>query len=381
MRRYAETLFRHKELFLAPVIIVPTIALLIAFYTGRTYKVEATVWVDPSQYLTDTTRIATTPSQVEAQALQEWFETESFRLEVMNNAGLTEAIARGDWPVPSELGTSLAGIPVISGLAGMVGVAMPVPQAKAQDAALEMMEQTIAVSATGNNLLAVTYTGKEPFLGQRLLEEALALYNNRSTQAQIDETASSVAFYSEQAEIQRGRMDAAAEAVATFLRNFPDPVAGQVRPAAEVAELDRLRGALSLERELYQWVLTRLEEVRITAEAQVASRTSSFLLIDTPTVPSSASLPASTLAMVLMLGLTLGGIIGLVPIGILTWTDHTVRTREDVTDMVNVPVLAEVPLVRNGRRSQMGWVRSSTGWLLSGLGRRPMPRAGRSSAR
>lgn len=349
MRRYVATLFRLKELFLIPIITVPAIALIVTFYTGREYKVESKIWVDPSellatQLLTNSSTARVTPATLEAATLTDWLSTEAFRQEVVDRAGLTEAIEEGLWPVPSQLGEQVADIPVVRGVARTMGVVTPVGPGAAKDLALSMVEDQVVASSEGN-LLIVTYVGTEPFLGKRLIEEALQVYNEKATDSDIRQSQGAITYYSNLVDEQLVKLDAAEQAYSNFLILYPEPLPGQTRPASELAEIDRLASTARLEQSKYEDILRTLDNVRIAAGAAELNRAESFEIIDVPVVPDAPRLATSALILNLIVGLTLGGMITTAGVIGITWTDHTIRTREDVEEAVNAPLVERVPVV------------------------------------
>jgi uncharacterized protein involved in exopolysaccharide biosynthesis len=358
LRRYVATLFRLKELFLIPIITVPAIALIVTFYTGREYKVEAKVWVDPSdllttQVLSSSSSARVTPATLEASTLTDWLSTEAFRQEVIDRAGLGQAIEEGLWPVPSKLGEQVADIPVVRNIAKAMGVVTPVAPEPAEGLALKMVLSQVGASSEGTNLLIVTYIGTEPFLGKRLVEETLTVYNEKATDSDLRHSERAVTFYTYQVDQQKAKLDVAEQDYSQYLILYPEPLPGQIRPASETAELDRLAGSVRLERALYEDALRQLESVRVVAEAVISNRTESFAVIDAPVVPDQPRLASSALILNLIVGLTLGGMITTAGIIGITWTDRTVRTREDVEDAVSIPLVERVPLV-SGFSSKKG---------------------------
>jgi hypothetical protein len=211
--------------------------------------------------------------------------------------------------------------------------------------ALKMVETQVTVEAEGNNLLVVRYLGTEPFLGKRLVEETLGYYNEIATEQGVATSEQSIQFYLNAVETQKARFDAASEQERRFLELYPEPLPPQRRPAAEQAELVRLGNATNLERVFYEEALRKLEQVRQASSAAVAARTSGFQLIDAPEVPDQPRLASQALILNMIIGLTLGGMISAAGVVLVTWTDRTVRTKEDVEEAVSVPLVEQVPLL------------------------------------
>lgn len=365
MRRYLETLFRQKEQFLIPALSVPIIAVLAVALAGPRYDVTASIWVAPSPFSDPASRSRTVPpsNELEAQALREWLKTESFRREVMDRVGLVNAIQRGQWPAPSQLqlfvrDAGLSEVPLLGGTLRALGLVAPSTTDEAMTQGLCMLSRSLKVASDGNNLLLITYNGNEPALGQRLVEEVIALYNEKTLAVRSEEVRSVTDFYTRQVTLQEERLGQAAQALQQYLATHPEPPPGSVRPPAELAELENLRRNYVLAQTLYEHALSSLEEVRIETEAAISNRNQSFQLIDLPLEPDSASFSTRSIITTLLLGLLLGATLGLVPIVVSTWLDGKVRTREDVEKAVSTPLIAQVPLFPGKRTDTRGNVRS-----------------------
>ena len=99
MQRYIETLFRRKDLFLIPIIFIPLVTLMVSLVTGREFVVNATVWVEPNSFLTQQSGSSrTSPNERQAIAISDRLRTVSFRREIMDRSGLTDAVIEGTWP-------------------------------------------------------------------------------------------------------------------------------------------------------------------------------------------------------------------------------------------------------------------------------------------
>lgn len=364
MRRYLETLFRQKELFLIPALAVPLVALLAVALAGPRYDVTASIWVAPSPFSgpSGSSRSAPPSNELEAQALREWLKTESFRREVMDRVGLSSAIQQGRWPVPSQLqlfmrDTGLGSLPLVGAALRAMGLVAPSTKDDAMAHGLRTISSSLKVASDGNNLLLITYSGNEPALGRRLVEEMIVLYNEKTLAVRGEEVRAVTDFYTRQVTLQEERLGQAAQALQGYLAAHPEPPPGTARPPAEAAELENLRRNYVLAQTLYEHALSRLEEVRIETEAAISNRDQSFQVIDVPLEPEMASLSTRSIIMTLLLGLLLGATLGLVPIVVSTWLDGKVRTREDVERAISTPLIAQVPILPGEGADMRGNVR------------------------
>lgn len=363
MRRYLETLFRHKNLFLIPVLTVPIIALLVFLYAGKQYEVQASIWVEPSPIADPLTSSRRNPNEIEGQAMKEWLATESFRKEVMDRVGLTDAIQRGAWPVASRLQEKVteSGFDRLPGARPVLKIFHLVPPAspkQAMDAGIKMVGESIHIIPEGNNLLRVRYVGKEPLVGTRVLEESIALFNAKTLELRTTQAKLAIDFYAHQLQTQEQRAGEATSALQRFLEQHPNPPSGQQRSAAEEAELESLRRQYTLEQTLYESMLRKLEQVSQTGEAAIAGRDQGFRMVDRPSQPESTGVTKRSIVMMVVLGLILGTGLGLIPVMVLTWLDNTARTREDIEGILSTPLIVQVPILATALGQPKHLVRS-----------------------
>lgn len=358
MNRYLETLFRHKEAFIVPFLATPLMALIVMLSMGKQYEVEALIWAQPSSVLDQLNQGRAVANQREAQAIREWLETEAFRREVMDQVGLTPAIQRGDWPVPTRLSLQLQQMgltdaPGLRSVLKVAGLAPPATTEAAMDRGLDMIKKTLTVTTEGESLLRVTYNGKEPALGTRMVDEVINLYRDRVMEIRAHEAQVGVDFYLRQLQNQEQRLQQASDAYEQFQEANPPPLLGQVRPASEETRLDNLRRALLLEQTLYEQTLRRLEQLRMESEAAISTRDLSFQVVDPAQEPDVAGFAKRTIGMTLIFGLVLGTLLGLVPIILMTWMDGTVRSTGDIEQILDAPFVVQAPLIPfKGRRSE-----------------------------
>lgn len=366
MKRYLETLFRHKILFLIPVIVIPVVTITVTFLSGKESQVTALVWIEPDNILESLGARSRTANELEAQAINERLSTEAFRTEIRDRSGLTEATLKGEWPPPaSRLERLMSSNSLFRKVGRSVGITVtPRSVDEALDIALDMIGNSLKVAEKGNNLLVISYTGSDPVLGVKLVNETITLYNETTLAARAQDTTTGLEFFSQQLLSQQERTDLASQELQVFREANPPPLPGEQRPPEEEAELQSLTREYAIELGLYEAALSRLEKFRLTGEAATSTRDLTFQVIDPPTLSGTSGPGQRQLGMMGLLGLTLGLFLGLVPIILLTWRDSTVRTREDVEKAVQAPAIVEVPLLPTYGKEQksmlpeiaMGWV-------------------------
>ena len=357
MRRYLETLFRRKDIFLIPLIVTPLVALGFLAIRGGQFEVTAAIWVEPSPFLSETGAGSgddETPNEVEAQALNEWLLTGSFRDEVMERSGLAQRVNEGSWPrlngaqqVSRSLG--LDSVPLLGGLLRMVGLAGPSNQGEARMLAHQTVRDAVEVTPEGSNLVLISHTGNDPGLGPALITAVIDVYRERKIERRTAAVEEALAFQQGQVDEQQARVQEAGDALSGFLGANPAPRA----PAAE-AEAERLRRNQELAQTVYEDALLRLNELRVQGEAAVSTGGQSFQVVDPAGAPESGGVGGRMMLMMLFLGLVLGGALGAAGIAVVSWTDGTVRGAEDVNGMVDAPVSGQVPAPATASNGQRG---------------------------
>ena len=344
MQRYLETLFRRKALFLFPAIVIPVLAAAVAFYVGREYVIRASVWAQNTQILADGSGTRRAANDIEAQAINDRLRTVAFSSQVMDRAGLTDVILNGEWPQPTRLQSQLSGIPLVEGLAKRLGLMPPDSLNGALVVGLNTVRDGVTATTAGDNLVLITYIGADPALGQRLVEETINLHREEVVASRIREGDAGIEYLTRQLKTQEEKFIASSEALARFDAEFPPPPAGLSRPPEELQERQSLQKEGVLDEAQYISALNRLEDLRLRSDASISTAGLRFRVVDLPSAPSAgASINPRTIAVMGLLGITLGGIIGVTAIVIATWRDGTVRSRADIERTIHTTLIVEVP--------------------------------------
>lgn len=374
MQRYFETLFRRKELLIIPLLIVPIITMAMTVVTGRQYEVIAAVWVEPGTILSaaPTPGVGRVrPNEEVIQSLTDRMKTENVRISVMERSGLSQMVANREWPVPTNLQLRLDSNPYTRLLAKAIGQSLPENTAEAEKMALEMIFQSIKVirpTEESDNLVVIKYVGPDPVLGQRLVEETIRIQRESTLTLLIEESDLAVQFFTRNLDKQVVRMAQASDNVQRFLVDYPEPLLGTKRPPEEEAELVRLERELRLETTLYESSLKKLEDVRLEGETAIATHDRNIRVLDPPEAPDeTVGVGIRKLAMMFMMGGTLGAMLGIVSVVVATWKDDTVWSRADIERTIGIDSVASVPLIRVGSPRRRRYLMDLATGLISNV--------------
>jgi len=292
-------------------------------------------------------------NRVVAQALRDRLKTQAFRQQVMNRSGLTDAILAGEWPEPSQLQRQLNSLPILRNVSDILGLAPPDSVNEALVMGIRTAGRSLKVSTSGNNLIIVVYSGSEPVLGQRLIEETLSIHQEEALAARTRESEVGTEYLTRELQTQEERFLASAAKLERFEAQFPPPPFGLQRPGQELQELQNLQQAVELNRTAYIAALNRLESLRLASSAAMSTADLYFRLMDPPiSSGGGAGVSPRTMGMMGMLGVTLGTLLGIVAIVLTTWRDGMIRTRADVERTIETPAIVEVPLLTRSLRDR-----------------------------
>ncbi|MBI4202811.1 MAG: hypothetical protein HY532_06860 [Chloroflexi bacterium] len=93
---------------------------------------------------------------------------------------------------------------------------------------------------------------------------------------------------------------------------------------------------------LLEEVIILYREITVAERAAPSSRSQNIQVVDPPQVVRDAGFTKRAIAMTVLFGIGVGGIIGIVPIILLTWLDKTVRTREELQELLDTPLIAHL---------------------------------------
>ena len=363
MQRYLETLFRHKALFLIPLIAIPALTTLTAFYTARHYTVSASAWSQYTIILPDdgsSRRVA--PNVTEAQVIRDRLKTDSNASEVMDRVGLADAIRAGEWPEPTRLQRMLERFDPLRALAKPLGLTPPETVREARALGLRMIVKSLTIITSGDSLIRIAYAGPDPALGQRIIEETLAIHQEKGLETRLREAEVGVDYLTEELQLQEQRLGESDRELADFEDQFPPSLLGLERPAEELKAFQRFRQQRAIDEARYLSALDRLEDLRLRSISSISTAQLRFRIVDPPVSADARSrVSPRTMGLMVVVGLTLGLILGSIAVVFATWRDGTVRSTSDLERAIDAPLIVELPVLRSSGKRDSSLIRSAIG--------------------
>ncbi|MGD0114748.1 MAG: hypothetical protein ABSC13_01920 [Dehalococcoidia bacterium] len=343
MKPYLITAFRNPLLWLVPAILLPLLVAVGALMMGRQSSVEATAWTETSSLLdsTATTNLAP-PAQVQADAFNQWLNTEAFRSSLITAAGLDDQVNSGQWPKRSTLGSLLANFPLTKPLFGTSSSDVAANHARA----LAALKSNLSAQVRGDNLLLFTYKGGGSDADVALVKAALDTYQKQNLGQDSTQAAAIIDFYTKQVAADQQSLAQSDTDLQAFETLHPASLTSP-RPPSEAQQLAQLQSTYNIGLSQYELALGRLSDAQARAQASVSSSNTDFQVVDQPSA-KGPTLQLKMTAMLMFAGIVFGfGVAGLLVV-LRTWFDDTVREPEDVRKLFGRDALATMPSFKKG---------------------------------
>jgi len=315
--RLLESYFRHRWLYLLPIVLLGAMAAYFTLNSRPEYQARGVLYVQAESLLSALTGVEgssggnwwITPAQATQGKLNELLQTDAFVRAVIRQTPLEQDMDRGPVAV-QEL--------------------------------MRMVRDSVWIQPLGDNQLAVNAYHEDPQVTYDLVNALIDAYLNWQVNAERTESEVARQFFGEVIQQYQTEIEIARAAMNDYLRAYPAPIRGE-RPEIEQQEVARLQADIDLAAARLTSALGNEEETRL-ALAQIDSNVrQSHFLIDAPSLPEepTASLRDKVvdIGIFMAVGVTLSiaGIVG----GALL--DRSFRFPVDVQNRLDLPVLAMIP--------------------------------------
>ncbi len=309
MRRYAEALFRYWPLLLLPIIVLPVGAFVLMRHAPKTVVVTADLWVtqNPAGY----------NNQYSSQAGNE-------------SAYINEYLQS-----PSDIG------PIIGGSTAFAQLLRTSP---AQAANVEQtLLQNFSVNPKGQYLLNVSFTGQDEAIAQDAVNGLIAAVKTQQKTDTSSQAQAGIAAAQAQQDAAKRQLAQSQKA----LQGYMDQHGYQSSDLNNTSSLDLnttlagLKQQFQSDQTTYLTDVQTLNNLHTQAALPASQQQSTFYVKDqaTPIITSSRKKILIAMLEALAVALFLSG--GFVVLN--TLLDRSLRYPDEVTQMLDLPVLAVVP--------------------------------------
>lgn len=315
--RFCESLFRNFWLYLLPVALMVTLAIVYVLVKPPAYLSSGTFYIQDESLLAalNATRDRgfsfTTPSDLTVDELNELF----------NSAAFLRAVAQ-----QTDLEEEMSG------------------EASNINRTLSEINTTIWADSAGERMVYIGSMHEDPAVAYQLAQSTMDTYVQWKINVSQNESAEAQRFFSELIDRYSQELEPIRTSLTDYLLTHPEPVRGE-RPAVEVAEIERIQADLSKAEERIADAEGKEENARLALTQAESDVRQTYLIFDSPTMPieSTSSL---TSALVTVIVFTIAGLF-LSVIGIIggAFLSRSLLFPLDVQQSFELPVLASIPQV------------------------------------
>lgn len=312
--RLFESYFRHRWLYLLPIVLMSVAAGVYIATTPATYVVNGTLYIQSDNLLSSLTDIRqdgfsyVTPAQATMGELYQLLNAKAFLRAIVQKTDMEAKMGQDEETV-----------------------AKTIDEAK----------NAIWLQELGNNLVMVTAQHEMPRIAQQLADGTIETYIQWKINLNREESVAAQTFFADLIKTYEAAVEPARQALDNYLKTHPKPLQGD-RPDEESAEIKRLQTAIDTAQERLQRAENQEESARLALTQAESSVRQSYFVVDAPARPLAPEHSVKDLLLTLVLFMAAGfalsflGIIG----GALL--DDSLRFPIDVLHGLNLPVLTMI---------------------------------------
>lgn len=315
--RLAETYFRHRWLYLLPILLM--LVLSIVYFTvlaDRVFVVRGVLYVQPDTLLSSLTSLdseagfaSASPAEYTANEVDELLQTDSFVRSLISRTRLETHMNEGPLVVEEMI---------------------------------DEVRDDVWVEEQGKNQLMVAAAHEDPMVAYELSNALVESYVQWRINADQRESATARDFFTGLIATYQQDLDAARNALRDYLEAHPAPVFGD-RPASEELEIERLRSAVDLAQSRYSSVLEKEESARLALTQVESNVRHTYFLIDAPSVPVRSATSVLRIVRNVAIFTTVGVFLSVLALIGAALIDRAPRFPIDLERETGIPVLAMIP--------------------------------------
>jgi uncharacterized protein involved in exopolysaccharide biosynthesis len=316
IRRFTESYFRHRWLYLLPFALIAVAACVAFILTKPTYVSEGVLFIQKESLLSSLNSIGnsnpytwTTPAQTISAEINEMLQTESFIRAVIQNTDLEAKMNQG----PEKVNQTIA------------------------DTRKELWVTTL-----GDNQITIHASYETPTVAAQLANGVIESYIKWQSNSKVAESEAALAFFGNLITVYQSDLEVARQAMKSYLEAHPQPIRGDI-PGLEALEIKRLQADLDLATTRYSSALDKEENARLALSQIDSNARQTYIILDAPRPSLKPEFSLKDLALKYGLFILVGALLSVLSIIGGIFMDRTFHFNVDVTNALSLPVLAIIP--------------------------------------
>ncbi len=315
--RILESYFRHRWLYLLPIILMWGVA---GVFVSRdpSYMAHGILYVEQASFLPsiipsqDTGRGWETPAEQTSHEIAELLQTNVFIRTVIMNTDMEENMDKGNAVVAQTISNA---------------------------------REAVWTAAPGRNQVGVFAVHVDPVIAYQLVNATVEQYTQWKINTNQAEGETSLNFYNNQLEKYTANMIIASKELENYLAANPEPDRGN-RTTTEEMEIERLRDTLGSARTDHVETLRAMERVELALSQAESSVHQTYIFMDAPFIPEEPQATLRDAAVQIVMFTVVGIILSFIGIVAGMLLDRSFRFPIDVQYGIHLPVIASIPDIK-----------------------------------
>ncbi len=309
MRRFVAAFFRHPFLLILPAILIPLIVVFIVRSFASSYQSQATIYVPKDPYLSVTTSnnpFATPAQSVASNMAQFVLNDRDFVLEVARHTDMPKTYPKGT-----------AGV---------------------DDLIVSRIRAGLKITPSSANFILIQYSDDEPQIAAQVINALLQVYLTESLRIEQQTINDQINALNQQIQADLQQLNQDAQNRDQYISSHPniDPNTDANYAAYDAAYRNDLVKLQSDQQRLQA----------LNSRGNFANELIPYTIADAPRVPTAPVVKTKTTITAMIGGVALGLGVSLGLIGLLAVADRRIHSRDDLVEVMPVPVLEVVPRLR-----------------------------------
>ncbi|MBE2224362.1 MAG: lipopolysaccharide biosynthesis protein [Anaerolineae bacterium] len=313
--RLLESYFRHRWLYLLPIVIMIIAATVFTLTKEPLYLTEGVLHVNRDSLINSLTIDTNnsfswqTPAEQKTTEINDLLKTDAFIRAIVSQTDLESEMSGGSETIKTVLTD---------------------------------VRDAVWVKPEGNDQLLISATYKDPNITHQLVNAIVDNYVNWQINVQVTESANAQEFFKDLTQEYKSDLEYAQQELDGYLLSHPEPERGS-RPQIEQVQISRLESEVQMAADRYVSSIRNEELARLAIIQAENTIKQSYFLVDAPKIPTSPETSLRAIAANALLFVVVGVLISGVGIVGGALLDRSFRVPLDVNQLLNLPVLATVP--------------------------------------
>lgn len=312
--RILESYFRHRWLYLLPIVAMSAAAMIYIAIMPAKYVVNGTLYIQADNLLSSLTDIRSdgysyvTPAQATTGELYQLLNAKAFLRAIIQKTDMEAKMAEDEETA-----------------------ARTIDEAK----------NAIWLQELGNNLVMVSAEHEMPRVAQQLASATIETYIQWKINLNREESVAAQTFFTDLIKTYQSQVEPARAMLDGYLKAHPKPLQGD-RPDEETAQIKQLQDALNSAEERLRRAENQEESARLSLAQAESTVRQSYFVVDAPERPLGPEDSKKDLLLTLILFIAAGFALSFVGIVGGALLDDSLRFPVDVVHGLQLPVLTMI---------------------------------------